>query len=62
MNPIDLGDITDFVRDYFLPAIPEAGFDNQVSRIEVFLKEGGTEVAPAVNGIYTYEVRFTHSI
>lgn len=42
-------------------SLGEAGFDNQVSRIEVFLKEGGTEVAPAVNGIYTYEVRFTHS-
>jgi len=41
---------------------PEAAFDNQVSRIEVFLKEGGTEVAPAVNGIYKYEIRFIHNL
>lgn len=41
---------------------PEAGFDNQVSRIEVFLREGASDVAPAVNGVYTYEIRFLHNV
>lgn len=38
---------------------PEAGFDNLVSRVEVFLMEDGVEVAPVVGGVYTFQIRFT---
>lgn len=37
---------------------PEAGFNNRVSRVEVFLKEGSVEVAPTVGATYVFDVLF----